>query len=352
MKKTMIAAMSLGLLMTACKKDEPSGESCEVAFSFTAGALVSNEGAYPNNGSISHVDLITGQVTNSLYEDANCGVSAGAGLQSVSVNSTKGYIVSTGSDGGNLQIIDLSSFKNNKSLPFSYPRYVEFNGYSAYLTNGSYAGTVYKISTQSNIVTDSVSVGGGPENLIVSNGKLIVANSGGWSVDSSITFIDLATFTVDTTLNIGYHPNDLVEDKNGNIWVSCQGLSSWDPNGPTAPMLYEINPTTKAIVNSYTVGTVDQEIKRLAINSTKDVIYYYHHNGDAFAFNIDGSALNGPAFATGSFYGIAVDPSTDNVITFDANSFTAASTMSVYSSTGDSLANYSLGIGANGAFVQ
>ena len=188
--------------------------------------------------------------------------------------------------------------------------------------------------------------------MIISNGKLIVTNSGGWGVDSSITFIDLATFTIDTTLNIGYHPNDLVEDVNGNIWVSCQGLGNWDPNGPSAPMLYEINPITKEILNSYTVGTSAQTVKRLAINTAMDVIYYYHENGDAFAFNIDGSTLNDQAFIEGSFYGIALDPATDNVITFDAKGFTASSEMSVYSSTGDSLATYSVGIGANGAFVK
>jgi hypothetical protein len=352
MKKTMMAVISLGILMTACKKDEPGEDACEVAFGFTGGALISNEGAWPNSGSVSHVDLATGKVTNALYEDANCGVTAGASLQSVAVNSTKGYVVSTGSSGGNLQIVDLTSFKNNKSLSFSYPRYIEFSGNSAYLTNGSGTGTVYKISTQSNIVSDSISVGAGPENLIISNGKLIVTNSGGWGVDSSITFIDLATFTIDTTLNIGYHPNDLVEDVNGNIWVSCQGLGNWDPNGPSAPMLYEINPITKEILNSYTVGTSAQTVKRLAINTAMDVIYYYHENGDAFAFNIDGSTLNDQAFIEGSFYGIALDPATDNVITFDAKGFTASSEMSVYSSTGDSLATYSVGIGANGAFVK
>lgn len=337
--------------MTACKKDEEK-TSCEVPFSFTSGLLVSNEGAWPDNGSVSHVDLTTGTVTNSIYEDANCGVTAGAGLQSVAINGVKGYVVSTGSSGGSLQIVDLASFKNNSSLQFSYPRYIDFSGNSAYLTNGSGAGTVYKISTSSNIVTDSVTVGGGPENLIVSNNNLIVANSGGWGLDSSISFVDLTTFDVDTTLNIGYHPNDLVEDKNGNIWVSCQGLSSWETNGPSAPMLYEINPSTKAIVNSYTIGTAAETVKRIAINSAMDVIYYYHENGDVFAFNIDGSTLNSPALIEGSFYGIAVDPSTDNVITFDTKGFTSDSEMGVYSATGDSLASYAVGIGANGAFVK
>ncbi len=350
MKKTMIAAVSLGILMTACTKDEPTA-ACEVAFGFTSGALISNEGAWPNSGTVSHVDLTTGTVTNSLYEDANCGVGAGAGVQSVAVNSTKGYIVSTGSAGGNLQIVDLTSFKNNKSLSFSYPRYIDFSGNSAYLTDGSGAGSVYKISTLSNIVSDTLAVGSGPENLHISNGKLFVANSGGYALDSSITIIDLATFTVDTTINLTYRPIDIVEDKNGNIWVSCQGLASWETNGPTAPMLYEINPASEAIVNSYTVGTTE-DIKRIAINSTKDVIYYYHEYGGVFAFNIDGSTINDPAIIEGSFYGVSVDPATDNILTFNPNGFTSASTMSVYSSTGDSLASYSLGIGANEAFIK
>ena len=87
MKKTMIAVMSLGLLITACKKDEAS---CEVVpFNLTSGALISNEGNFPDNGSISHVDLITGKVTNSIYVDANCEISPGVGIQSVGFNSAQ-----------------------------------------------------------------------------------------------------------------------------------------------------------------------------------------------------------------------------------------------------------------------
>ena len=344
--------MSLGLLMTACKKDETISLSCEDGDCSNSVAYVSNEGAWPGNGSVSKVDLSNGEVTEFLYEDANQGVSPGSGIQSVSHYSSNGYVVSTGSGGGNLHIVDFKTFTNKNSLSFSYPRYIGFDGNSGYLTNGSGAGTVYKISTTSNTVSDSVSVGNGPENLLITDDEIIVANSGGWSVDSSISFINLGTFKVDTTINIGHKPNDLVEDKNGNIWVSCSGLSQWDVNGPTAPMLYEINPTTKAVVNSYTVGNVDESIKRIAINNAKDVIYYYGASGGIFAFNIDGSSLNNSAIINGDFYGVEVDPSTDNILTFDAKGFTSDGEMSVYSPKGSLINSYSVGIGANGAFLK
>lgn len=348
----MIAAASLGLLMTACTKDEPTEASCEEGFCSTSIAYVSNEGSFPNNGSISRVDLSTGKVTEFLYEDGNDGVSPGAGIQSVAAYSSNGYVVSTGNGGGNLHIVDFSTFTNTTSLSFSYPRYIDFDGVSAYLTNGNKAGMLYKISTASNNLTDSVSVGNGPENLLITDDEIIVANSGGWNIDSSISFVNLSTFEVDTTLNIGYKPNDLVEDKNGNIWVSCAGLSQWDDNGPTAPMLYEISAKTKAILNSYTVGTTDQSISRIAINTAKDVIYYYHGSGDIFSFNIDGSSLNNSAIISGSFYGIAVDPSTDNILAFDAQGFTSDGMMSVYSTKGSLITSYSVGIGSNGAFIK
>lgn len=343
--------MSLGLLMTACKKDETISAPCEEVVSSNSIVYVSNEGAWPGNGSVSKVDLSNGEVTEFLYEDANQGVSPGIGIQSVAHNSSNAYIVSTGNAGGNLHIVD-SNYKNKASLPFSYPRYIGFYGNSGYLTNGSGAGKVYKISTISNTVSDSVSVGNGPENLLITDDEIVVANSGGWSVDSSISFINLGTFKVDTTINVGHKPNDLVEDKNGNIWVSCSGLSQWDVNGPTAPMLYEINPITKAVVNYYTVGNVDESIKRIAINNAKDVIYYYGASGGIFAFNIDGSSLNNSAIINGDFYGVEVDPSTDNILTFDAKGFTSDGEMSVYSPKGCLINSYSVGIGANGASLK
>lgn len=337
--------------MTACKKEVEQSDLCEVGPVSTSVAYVSNEGAWPSSGSVSRVDLSNVGVTEFLYKDANQDVSPGGGIQSVAQNSSNGYVISTGDGGGNLHIVD-SNYTNKASLSFSYPRYIGFNGNSAYLTNGKYAGTVYKISTTSNTVSDSVSVGNGPENLLITDDEIIVANSGGWGLDSSISFINLGTFKVDTTISVGHKPNDLVEDKNGNIWVSCSGLSQWDANGPTAPMLYEINSTTKSVVNSYTVGKIDESISRIAINNSKDVIYYYGASGGVFAFNIDGSSLNSSAIINGDFYGIEVDPSTDNILTFGKTEFTADSEMSVYSSSGCHIKSYSVGIGANGAFIK
>ena len=124
--------MSLGLLMTACKKDETISLSCEDGDCSNSVAYVSNEGAWPGNGSVSKVDLSNGEVTEFLYEDANQGVSPGIGIQSVAHNSSNAYVVSTGDAGGNLHIVD-SNYKNKASLPFSYPRYIGFDSNSTHI---------------------------------------------------------------------------------------------------------------------------------------------------------------------------------------------------------------------------
>jgi hypothetical protein len=349
MKNNLIAALSLGVLLVGCTDDVVDEESCETPFNFSSGAVVANEGPFGGTGSLSHLDLDNGKVTNFIYEKANCDVPAGQFIQSVAYNDDKGYVIANGS--GEVQVIGLSNFKYNQTLSFSYPRYMAFKGNSGYLTNGNYGGKVYKISTGTSIVTDSVVVGSGPEAIVALDNNIVVANSGGWELDSSISFINAATFEVDSTLVLGYKPNDIVVANNGNIWVSCAGLASWDLNGPTAPQLFEVNPSSKSIVNTYTVGTTDESISKLAINASEDVVYFYNENG-VHAFNTDGSTTLGNALISGSFYGVEVDPSTGNVLVFDAKDYASDGSVGVYSSTGDSLTSYTVGVSPNGAVFK
>lgn len=351
MKNNFIAALSLSVLLVGCSEDnEGNGDSsCEKAFDFNSGAIVSNEGPFSGTGSLSHLDLENGKVTNFIYEDANCEVPAGQFIQSVAYNNEKGYVIVNGS--GEVQVVGLANFKHNKTLKFSYPRYMAFKGNSGYLTNGNYAGKVYKISVGTSVVTDSVSVGFGPEAIVALDNHIVAANSGGYGSDSTISFINAATFEVDSTLELGYKPNDIVVANDGNIWVSCKGLASWDVNGPTSPQLFEVNPSTMSIVNSYTIGTSSESASKLAINNAGDVIYYYKSDG-LYAFNIDGSTLNNPVLISGDFYGVEVNPSNGNILTFDAKDYASDGVVSVYSSNGDSLTSYSVGVSPNGAVFK
>jgi len=124
-------------------------------------------------------------------------------------------------------------------------RYLAFDGGFAYVS--SYAGPVqvsdncplgrvYKVDTLTLQKVDSVVVGYQPEEMAVLNGKLYVANSGGYRVpiyDNRIMVIDLATFKVVSEIEVDVNLHRLLADAHGQLWVSTRG-NYYD----AAPALY------------------------------------------------------------------------------------------------------------------
>lgn len=349
MKKSTLLFLSLAALLTACETEEPNNNNTNTQTTFSDGAYVVSEGPWGGTGVISHIDLTSGKVSNGIYKDANDDVPAGQFIQSIAFNNGKGYVIANGS--GQMHIVDGSSIEHVKTIDFDYPRYITFKGNSGYLTEGSGAGKVYKISATSDIVTDFVNVGAGPENIITTDDQIIVANSGGHGVDSSVTFIDVVGFSVDTTLILDYKPKDLVVCSSGYLWVSCAGLGSWDTNGPTAPKLFKIDLPTKAIVNTYVLGSADESVSKIAMNEAADVIFYYKSDG-IYAFNVDGSTASNPAIINGSFYGVEVDPETGNIFGFNAKDYASNGAVQVYTASGDSITAYEVGISPNGGVFR
>ena len=114
-------------------------------------------------------------------------------------------------------------------------RYLAFDGGFAYVS--SYAGPVqvaencplgrvYKVDTLTLQKVDSVVVGYQPEEMAIVDGKLYVANSGGYRVplyDNRIMVIDLATFQVIKEIEVDVNLHRLLADSHGQLWVSTRG---------------------------------------------------------------------------------------------------------------------------------
>ena len=87
-------------------------------------------------------------------------------------------------------------------------------------------GRVYKVDTLTLQKVDSITVGYQPEEMAVVDGRLFVANSGGYRVphyDHTVTVIDLATFTVVETIEVAPNLHRCRADKHGRLWVTSRG---------------------------------------------------------------------------------------------------------------------------------
>ena len=112
-------------------------------------------------------------------------------------------------------------------------RYMAFRGDKLYVSAyvGSMAdpellGSVFEIDTATLAVTREVKVGHQPDEICVVDDKLYVCNSGGYLTnryDSTLSVIDLNTFTEIRKITVGLNPTRIRVDQQNHLWVCCQG---------------------------------------------------------------------------------------------------------------------------------
>ena len=353
MEKKILLSLLIILHFFSCKKENDLLTECGgEAFDFSSGALIINEGSFQGSGTISHYDLSTNFVSNNIYKNANCDVPAGLFVQSAAFNNNKGYIISNGS--GEIQIVNLSTFEHEKTITLSYPRYMVFVEGKGYITNGTANGNVFVLDASNNII-DSISVAEGPDQLIASNGKILVGSKGHWNktlyqtiVDSTVTIINTSDLSK-KELFAWSKPSDFVEDKNGKVWVSCSGNGQYDYGKDSPPAFVKIDVINELVEDTIIVGDEGVSISKIAINPEKDIIYYYKSDG-VHRLGINGEYQNDNVFIpTTGLYGIEVDPESGDIFVFDAVDYASAGKVRRYDSSGNEIASVEVGVAPNGA---
>lgn len=157
-------------------------------------------------------------------------------------------------------------------------RYVTFDGDFAYVSSyvgpvsaGSSAprGMVYKVDTLTLQKVDSVVVGYQPEEMVVRQGKLYVANSGGYNFpnyDSTISQVDLATMRVEREIDVALNLHHLRQDRYGQLWVTSRGDYYGMPSN-----LYVLQADANGQMQ--VTGQMDVEVSDLCL--VGDSLYYY-----------------------------------------------------------------------------
>ncbi|NOU61796.1 cadherin-like domain-containing protein [Marinifilum caeruleilacunae] len=311
-----------------------------------------NEGS--SNGSLSMINR-NDEVTNNYFSTANNGVALGQYPQSMAVNDDYAFIVvTTASGAGYVEVANKIDFTHNATIDgFSYPREITLAGDKAYVSNGNgqdanYAkenNEIYIIDLNTMTKTGEIAVGAGPEKMVVSNGKLYVANSGGWSNDdNTVSVIDIESDQVLETITVKSCPKDMVVDANGDIWVYCSGVpdySNWPNVTYTNSGISVITESTSAVTSYDLTNLSTSGIKNIAINKAKDVVYFM--SDAVYAMNISDTALPTIKLIDTTFYGMDVNPVSDNLWLCEAIDATTPGTVHVYNSEGAELKSFTVG---------
>jgi len=349
MKMFLTAVIMLSAL--SCSKDNNDADS-----GFTHGVFIVNEGAFQgNNGSITHFDKKSATATPHLFQSANEMRSLGDVVQSFSVIADMGFIVVNNSQ--KVEVVDMESFESITSIHgIDYPRFMlGVSDEKAYLSDGSMDGYIYLVDLNTMLINPMhrIAVGKGPEQMIKAGDKVYVANSGGWAKDSTLSVIDPVTDAVVGSIHVGMGPTDMVEDKNGNIWVYCRGHYSFDDQYnmiiEDLPCIVSVDKTNHSVINSYDISITGGFFSpnRLAESSDGSTLYFLEVGG-IYKMNIDDQFAPATPIIAGNYYGVDVDPSNGDIyampVKFDGNA-----EVEVYDKDGNKIRSFEAGIAPNAA---
>ena len=301
------------LLFVACTKDDPVPPPV-ISDGYLTGIFIVNEGPFQNGtGTITFLSRDGSEKIENLFQTANNLIPLGNIVQSMNVTYQNGGQVFIAVNNANvIEVVSLKTFQRVKSIEnINNPRYIEFNeSAKAFVT--CWDNTVKVIDLDNYAIIEEITVGTGPEKMlsISDNEELWVLNQGGFSVDSTISVINMANNQVKNTIQVYAKPTGIQQDKNNNIWVLCSG-KGWngfpDP-GDSEGHLICIDSVSKTILKDFPFPSASEHPEKLVINSDKDVLYYNFING-IYKFGIGDTALQTEPFIPRPcmFYGLGFD---------------------------------------------
>ena len=202
----------LGMVfLTACKP--PHLVEDEIPANIGSAFLVLNEGLFQhNNSSITYFHWHSHQNSSELFEKKNF-IGMGDTGNDIGIYGEKIYVLMN-----NSHILHVLNRKTGKLIEQVHlaengigasPRHLAFHQGKVYIS--AFNGYVYKLDTASWHIEDKVQLGANPDQILIHDNQLWVSNSGGLisAGDSTISVVDLNTFSEIDRITIGRNPGSL-----------------------------------------------------------------------------------------------------------------------------------------------
>ena len=356
-KYTCIALLILGVWLSSCREDEliflsdSTKVSQPMAGSKITGFYQLNEGNMGmNRATIDYFDYTTGYYTRDIFSERNPTIVKELGDvgNDIKIYGNKVYAVINCSN--YIEVFDVHTAIHVKEIRVPNCRYMAFNGGKAYISSYSCPveinpnaekGFLADIDTVTLELTRKVEVGYQPDEIAVYDGKLYVANSGGYRVpnyDRTVSVIDLETFNEIKKIDVGINLHLIKIDKRGYLYVSSRG-DYYD----TPPNLYVIDTRTEKVVKETGIPVSDMWLD-------DDLLYYYsvaynkYTGGNEITYGILDTRtmeqISDKVITDGTDrdilipYGIAVNPETKEIFISDAQNYVVTGYVYCYSPEG------------------
>ena len=324
----LFIALAFAAVLASCHKDK-TAPTPDTPTAQRAGIYILNQGGIgKNNSTLTYYDYSTKTLTADLYTTANTSKLGDTG-NDLGVYGSQMFIVVNNSNV--VTIANAKTAKLKKQITLNQPRSVVFYKSNAFVT--SYSGTVSVIDTMSLTITKTITVGNDPEQMVIANGKLYVANSGGLNFgnpDKTVSVIDLATLTETKKLTVIADPVSLSTDTYGNVYVLSLGDFA-----SVKPGLSIIDYNTD-VVKSTTVLDLGYN---LPLYTQGDFVYYPTGDNKIAVYNTKTQTLSSANFITDGTvittpYAISGDVLTGEIFVTDAKDYSSSGTLTAFDKNG------------------
>lgn len=354
------------LIFGACRKDESISQPDNQTgngdtTSIYARLYVLNEGSMNENRcTLDYFDFNTGNYFSNIYPTINPDATLKLGDvgNDLQIYGDKMYAVVNMSN--KIEVMDAKTAKRIGQIDIKSCRYITFDKGFAYVSSyartiaGSISGDsdearglVAKIDTASLKIVDTVIVGRQPDGIGVANGKLYVANSGGYNsleYERTVSVIDLANFSFVKNIDVAINLNHIAVDDHNHVFVNSRG-----DYYNIQPKLFKIDATTDKVTDSFSY-----QVQNFTISG--DSLYMYgtdYSQTTASTFYLKMNTINDGVtnnlITDGSQtnitipYGILVNPNSKDIYLTDAKDYQSRGTVNCYSNAGILKWQYSAG---------
>lgn len=319
------------LFLASCRKypiDEPEVTSSKDLTE--AGLFVLNEGLFQhNNASLQFFP--DGGTTFDFFE-SKVGRPLGDTGNDMKRYGDKLYVVVNVSS--TLEVLDIKTGKSVKQIEMNssagpkQPRFLAFKDNKCFVS--CFDGYVDVIDTANFEIQQRIKVGANPEQMVISNNRLYVTNSGGLNfpnVDSTMSIIDLDTYSENKVV-VGLNPGAIRSDQLGNIYMIARG----DYNGiPSRLLRYNEQNQSLTLIKENVSGIEVFEGKIL-------LVYQVDSSAHLGLLDLGAGASFQPDFISLSdyttFYRVQYSKEDQRIYTFDARSYVNTGLIRRYSMNG------------------
>jgi len=353
LNKLLLTVLAGSLFFVSCSNDDDNNNAPSGAYA--NGVLVLNQGNFNSgNASVSFISNAFA-VENNIFDVNLLGQPLGDTGQDIGLNGDFAYIVVNNSQ--KIEIVNRYTFAPVASLQtgLTNPRYIAFANGKGYVTcwgagNSAADDYVAIIDLATNTLTSTrIPVAEGPEKIIAENGKLYVAHRGGYGYGNTVSVINIANNTVETTIEVGGIPGSL-EAEDGTLYVLSEGYPDYAPTETTG-VLTRINLSNNR-VSTITEFPGTTHPANLVI---EDGALYYTIGTAVYKGSLLNTVLpTTPLFNTSAqnVTGIIAFDVEDDHIYVGSGSYTAAGKVNIYSLTGAAQQSLTVGIAPAGFYFN